>query len=113
VSFSQRSEEQRLYNLVYNLTISNPGYKAVSSNASPGGTVRFLCGDDRGFLKEEVKTNLMAPISPPNNSPTFIIFFFTSIFYELDRGKIWNRKLRKAINLSHVEVSKLSCSNVI
>jgi hypothetical protein len=31
-----RSEELRLYNLVYNLTISNRGLKAVSSNASPG-----------------------------------------------------------------------------
>jgi hypothetical protein len=38
----QRSEELRLYNLVSNLTISNPGLKAVSSNASLGGTVRFL-----------------------------------------------------------------------
>jgi hypothetical protein len=36
VSISHRSEELRLYNLVYNLTISNPGLKAVSSNASAG-----------------------------------------------------------------------------
>jgi hypothetical protein len=36
VFISQRSEELRLYNLVYNLTIANPGLKAVSSNASPG-----------------------------------------------------------------------------
>jgi electron transfer flavoprotein alpha/beta subunit len=36
VSISQRSEEQRLYNLVKNLTISNTSLKAVSSNASPG-----------------------------------------------------------------------------
>jgi hypothetical protein len=36
VSISQRSEELRLYNLVSNLTISNPGLKAVSSNVSPG-----------------------------------------------------------------------------
>jgi hypothetical protein len=36
VTISQRSEELRLYNLVWNLTISNPGLKAVSSNASPG-----------------------------------------------------------------------------
>ncbi len=33
-SISQKSEDLRLYNLVYNLTISNPGSKAVSSNAS-------------------------------------------------------------------------------
>jgi hypothetical protein len=36
VSISQRSEELRLYNLVQNLTISNPGSKSVSSNASLG-----------------------------------------------------------------------------
>jgi hypothetical protein len=36
VSISQRSEELRLDNLVFNLTISNPDFKAVSSNASPG-----------------------------------------------------------------------------
>jgi hypothetical protein len=33
---SQRSEELRLYNLVKNLTASNSGLKAVSSNASHG-----------------------------------------------------------------------------
>jgi hypothetical protein len=31
----QRSKEMRLYNLVWNLTISYPGLKAVSSNSSP------------------------------------------------------------------------------
>jgi hypothetical protein len=36
VSTSQRSEELRLYNVVKNLTISNPGLNAVSSNTSPG-----------------------------------------------------------------------------
>jgi hypothetical protein len=36
VSVSQRSEELRLNNLVYNLTISNPRLKVVSSNASRG-----------------------------------------------------------------------------
>jgi hypothetical protein len=36
VSISQRSEELRLYNLVYNLTIPNPGLKAESSNTSTG-----------------------------------------------------------------------------
>ncbi len=52
VSMSQRREELRRYNLVHNLTISNPGLKAVSSNASRGSTVRLFGGDDRGFLKE-------------------------------------------------------------
>jgi hypothetical protein len=33
---SQRSEELRLYSLVQILTISNPGLKALSLNASPG-----------------------------------------------------------------------------
>jgi hypothetical protein len=36
VSISQRSEELRLYKLVYYLTISNSDLKAVSSNAPPG-----------------------------------------------------------------------------
>jgi hypothetical protein len=37
VYISERSEELRLYNLLAsNLTISNHGLKAVSSNASPG-----------------------------------------------------------------------------
>jgi hypothetical protein len=36
VFISQRSEELRLYNLVKSLTISKPGLKAVSSNASLG-----------------------------------------------------------------------------
>jgi hypothetical protein len=36
VSVSQRSEELRLHNLVYNFSISNPSLKVVSSNASPG-----------------------------------------------------------------------------
>jgi hypothetical protein len=35
-SISQRSEELRLYNLVWNLAICNRSLKAVSSNASPG-----------------------------------------------------------------------------
>jgi hypothetical protein len=41
-SISQRIKELRLYNLVYNSTISNSGLKIVSSNASPGWTVRVL-----------------------------------------------------------------------
>jgi hypothetical protein len=36
VSISHRNEEMRLYNLVLDLTISNLGLRAVSSNASPG-----------------------------------------------------------------------------
>ncbi len=41
-SISQRNEERRLQNLVQNLTISNPGMKALSSNASPGWEVFFF-----------------------------------------------------------------------
>jgi hypothetical protein len=40
----------------------------------------FFESDDRGFLKEGVKTYLMAPISPRLNSPTFFSGF-TSIVY--------------------------------
>jgi hypothetical protein len=36
VPISERSEELRLYNVDYNLTIFNLGLKAISSNASPG-----------------------------------------------------------------------------
>jgi hypothetical protein len=36
VSIAQRSEKLRLYNLVYNMTVSNPELKSVSSNASLG-----------------------------------------------------------------------------
>jgi hypothetical protein len=36
VSISKRREELRLFNLVYDLTISNPGLKELSSNAYPG-----------------------------------------------------------------------------
>jgi hypothetical protein len=35
-SNSQKSEELKLYNVVYNLTISNPGSKAISPKASLG-----------------------------------------------------------------------------
>jgi hypothetical protein len=41
-SISQGSEELGLYNLVYKLTILNPGLKAVSSNVSLGLTVRLF-----------------------------------------------------------------------
>jgi hypothetical protein len=37
-------------------------------------------GDDRGFLKEGVKTHLMAPLSPLNSPILFSVF--TSIVYE-------------------------------
>ncbi len=74
VSISQRSEELRLYNMVWNLTISNPGLKAVSSNASPGWTVCFFGGDDRGFLKEGVKTRSNdINVASWINSPTLFL----------------------------------------
>jgi hypothetical protein len=52
--------------------------KVISSNASPGWTVHFLGGDDRCFLKEGVKTYLMAPVSPLN-SPTFFCLYICSL----------------------------------
>jgi hypothetical protein len=36
ISFLLSEDERRLYNVAQNLTISNPGLKAVSSKASPG-----------------------------------------------------------------------------
>jgi hypothetical protein len=62
VSISKRIEELRLHNLVLNLTYFKPRlesgiFKCISwLNGSVFG------GDDRGFLKEGVKTYLMAPI---------------------------------------------------
>jgi hypothetical protein len=35
-SYKKKTEELRLYNLFYNLTVPKPGLKAVFSNASPG-----------------------------------------------------------------------------
>jgi hypothetical protein len=47
------------------LTVSNPGLKAVSSNASRGLTIRlFFAGDYWGFQKEGAKTHQMAPMLP-------------------------------------------------
>jgi hypothetical protein len=66
--------------LVLDLTISKPGLKAVSSNASLGWRVRFFGRDDPGFLKEEVRTYPMAPMSPIN-SPTFFCFHDYSLCY--------------------------------
>jgi hypothetical protein len=85
VSISQRREKLRLHNLVQNLTSSNPGLKMVSSNASPGWTIRFcflfLLGDDRGLLKEGVKAYLMTPTSSLN-LPTFFCLHIYSVWIE-------------------------------
>jgi hypothetical protein len=72
VPISQRSQELRLCNLVLNLTISNPGLKAVSSNATPGWMLHVFGGDTRDFLTEGVKTYLLSPILPLN-WPTFFL----------------------------------------
>jgi hypothetical protein len=59
---SQSSEELTLYNLVENMTITNPGLKAVSSNLLVERFVFFFFllffygVDDWGFVKEKVKT---------------------------------------------------------
>ncbi len=80
VSMSQRSEEMRLYNLVQNLTISNPGLKAVSSNASTGWTVRFSGVMIWVFWKREPRR-----INRPNFTSQLANFFsvFTSLVYSL------------------------------
>jgi hypothetical protein len=77
-SVSHWNEELRLYNLFWNLKISNPGLKAVSSKASPGWTVHFFCGWWWGFLKEVFKTYLMAP---SRLSTRQLFFVFTPIVY--------------------------------
>jgi hypothetical protein len=52
-----------------NLTISNPGLKRYPQMHLLAERLVFVC-NDRGFLKEGVKTCVMAPISPLN-SPNF------------------------------------------
>jgi hypothetical protein len=51
----------------------------------------FFGGDDRGSLKEGVKTYLMAPMSPLN-SPIFFFLFFLSSFC-LHFYSIWKRQV--------------------
>jgi hypothetical protein len=79
VSISQRSEELRLYNLILNLTISNPRLESGIFKCISWLNGSFFGGDDRGFLKEGVKTYQMAPMSPLN-SPNFSSLF-TSLVY--------------------------------
>jgi hypothetical protein len=67
------------YNLVKKLTIPNPGWKAVSSNASLGLTVRLLVGDIVGFMKKGVNTLLTASMLPLD---THLFSIFTSIVYD-------------------------------
>jgi hypothetical protein len=54
VSISQKSEKRRLYSLLYDLIISNPGLKATTSNASPGWTILLLGMMTKGFWKREL-----------------------------------------------------------
>ncbi len=65
LSISQRSEERGLYILVQKFTISNPGLKAVSPNASPGWTARFL-GRWKGltYLKHLYICNIVSRALP-------------------------------------------------
>ncbi len=59
VSIPQRSEKLSSYNLlVQNMSIWNPGFKSVSSNASPGRTVRFLWVIIEVFWKMGSRPNL-------------------------------------------------------
>ncbi len=54
----------------YNLKIPNHGLKVVSSNASPGGTVRFLGMINKVFVGG--KTYLMASMSPFKAPTSFL-----------------------------------------
>jgi hypothetical protein len=90
--FHQKSEELRLNNLVLNFTISNPGWKTVSSNASPGWTVSFFLGDDRDFLNEGVKTYQTAPMW--SNSPSFFSLHIYSLpFWQSE----WKKKKKTIV----------------
>jgi hypothetical protein len=84
VHISQRNEDLRLYNLVYNLTISNRGLKAVSSNASPGWTVRFLAWWS-GFSERGSQDLSNGTMWPPK-SPRFL--FCVYVYSPLKSMKI-------------------------
>ncbi len=56
-----------------------PGLKAVSSNASPGWTIRSLVGDGR--VKEGVESYRMEPMSPLN-SPHFFCLHASIVYTE-------------------------------
>jgi hypothetical protein len=58
VSDSQISEVLRIYNLIQNLSISNPDVKVVSANGSLDLTVCLVGGGDRDLLEEKVNTYL-------------------------------------------------------
>ncbi len=75
------SEKLRLKNLVYNLTNSNLGLNAGSSNASPARKVHFL-GGDKGLLKEGVKTTVIKwhQCSPLTNQHVFCLHVY-SLYY--------------------------------
>ncbi len=96
----RKSEELGLNNLGENFTVSYPGLKVASSNASPGWTVRFFGNDDwEVFWKREstVKAYLMAPMSPLN-SPTFFCLhnyslWDTPLFFFLP-SEIWVKAYR-------------------
>ncbi len=60
------------------MTISNPGWKHVSSNASSDWTVCFFGNVDRAFPKEGAKTYQIAPMSP-FNSPIFFCLHIYSL----------------------------------
>jgi hypothetical protein len=62
------------------LAISNPGLKAVSSNASSGGSFFFFLGDDKGFLKEGVKTYPMT-LKLPLDLPAFFCLHMFTLWY--------------------------------
>jgi hypothetical protein len=78
----------RLYKVLYNLAISNPGdfLAAVSLNASSGWTIWFFEGEDRNMPKEGVKTYVIAPMSPLNSS---LFFIFTYIVWRVVIGGLW------------------------
>ncbi len=78
-------------------------------------TERFDFWDDRGFLKEEVKTYLMAPMWPLN-SPTSQVF--TSIVLDINQldplsGKARSPRLRNPHHLTHLTAMRRSGSGML
>ncbi len=80
------------------LASPNPGLKWVTLNACPGRMVRFLGVENPGFLKEGVKTYLMAPMLPLN-TPTFF------------HRRIYSLCIREESNVSQSESTYCICCN--
>ncbi len=76
---SQKSEELIFYNLVLDYDNFKPGLESGIFKCTSWLNGSFFGGDDRGFLKDGVKTYQMSPMSPIKIANFFSAF--TSVVY--------------------------------